>query len=59
MKAIKESKMLVEVWRAKERAAKEVEHLDLRSAIRKRLEDSIRASKILRQREDSSVKSCH
>jgi len=59
MKAIKESKMLVEVWRAKERAAKEVEHLDLRSAIRKRLEDSTLTSKKLRQREDSSVKSRH
>jgi hypothetical protein len=59
MKAIKESKMLLEVWRAKERAAKEVEHLDLRSAIRKRLEDSIRASKEQRQHKDSPVNSRH
>jgi len=59
MKAIKESKMLLEVWRAKERAAKEVEHLDLRSAIRKRLEDSIRASKEQRQHEDYPLKSRH
>ena len=49
MKPIKESKMLLEVWRAKELAAKEVEHLDLSSAIQKRLKDSIRFSKELRR----------
>jgi hypothetical protein len=40
MNKIKESKSMVEVWKWKEEAYKEVEHLDTKSAALKRLKDS-------------------
>jgi len=43
---IKESKAQIEVWEWKDKAAKDVENLDIKSAIRKRLEDSVKNSKV-------------
>ena len=45
MKMIKESKAQLEVWKWKDIAYREVKNMDLKSAIRKRLEDSIETAK--------------
>ena len=45
MKKIKASRSLVEVWEWKEDAFKEVMNLDIDTAIKKRLETSLKTSK--------------
>jgi hypothetical protein len=47
MKRIKDSKAQLEVWRWKEEAWKEVAHLDLGEAMRRRLMDSVRTADAL------------
>lgn len=48
MKKTEESKALREVWEWKDQAYREVAHLDLASALRKRLEDSMRNARNLK-----------
>jgi len=48
MKKTKDSKAQLEVWRWKEEAWREVEHLDLAKAMQKRLKDSVRTAGALR-----------
>ncbi len=47
MKGINEPEVLRELWATKERAWKKVEHLGVREAIRKRLEDGKKAAESL------------
>ena len=42
---INDSKSLLEVWNWKEKAFKEVENMDLKDALKKRIDDSISLAK--------------
>ncbi len=48
MKKSKVPKTLIEVWRCKEEAYKEVENLPIETAIERRIDDSIRMTKKLK-----------
>jgi len=56
MKKRRNSKALQEVWDWKDQAYREVENLDLERGLRKRLKDSLKATRDLGLAEEESAK---